>query len=121
MYTTCGYEDSQNHHHHHHTDYAIKLENNIRVNDQYAQQNRDILAKDNNIALNFISSPRSMVRHIYLRELLKSLIVSILSQLLRGRSTYTDLYAEIIHKTGIEAYQINTGKAFHLDAHWSCF
>ncbi|WP_318263291.1 GTP-binding protein [Francisella-like endosymbiont] len=62
----------------------------------------------------------ALVRHLYLRELIKELDSEYPIAVVEG-GQHTDLDAERIRKTGIEAYQINTGKACHLDAHWSCF
>ncbi|MFV9925521.1 MAG: GTP-binding protein [Francisella endosymbiont of Hyalomma scupense] len=72
-----------------------------------------------NIALNFVSSPRSGKTSL-LKRTIKELDSEYPIAVVEG-GQHTDLDAERIRKTGIEAYQINTGKACHLDAHWSCF
>ncbi|ASG67013.1 hydrogenase accessory protein HypB [Francisella halioticida] len=117
MCTTCGCgTDSSHHHHHGHEDDVVKLEKAIlETNDQYAEQNRDVLAKGNNIALNFVSSPGSGKTSL-LERTIKELGSSHPIAVVEG-DQHTDLDAERIRKAGAKAYQINTGKACHLDAH----
>ncbi|AEI36867.1 hydrogenase nickel incorporation protein HypB [Francisella salina] len=117
MCTTCGCgTDSSHHHHHGHEGDAVKLEKAIlEANDQYAEQNRDVLAKGNNIALNFVSSPGSGKTSL-LERTIKELGGSHPIAVVEG-DQHTDLDAERIRKAGAKAYQINTGKACHLDAH----
>lgn len=118
MCTTCGCGTDSNHHHHHHGHEgdAVKLEKAILdANDQYAEQNRDVLAKNNNIALNFVSSPGSGKTSL-LERTIKELGSSHPIAVVEG-DQHTDLDAERIRKAGAKAYQINTGKACHLDAH----
>lgn len=117
MCTTCGCgTDSSHHHHHGHEGDAVKLEKAILdANDQYAKQNREVLAKDNNIALNFVSSPGSGKTSL-LERTIKELGSEYPIAVVEG-DQHTDLDADRIRKAGAQAYQINTGKACHLDAH----
>lgn len=114
MCTTCGCGTHD--HDHHHADDAIKLEKAILdTNDQYAQKNREFLAAGNNIALNFVSSPGSGKTSL-LERTIKELADKYPMAVVEG-DQHTDLDAERIRKAGAVAYQINTGKACHLDAH----
>ena len=121
MCTTCGCQSTQEHkhaphHHHEHEADSIKLEKAIlETNDQYAKQNKATLNKKGTIALNFVSSPGSGKT-----SLLEQTVLSLKDQysvaVVEG-DQQTEIDADRIRNVGAKAYQINTGKACHLDAH----
>jgi len=129
MCTTCGcgnVDHSHAHEHHHHHDHdhhhhdhglshrMLHLEQDILgENAKYAQQNRDFFAAHNIVALNLVSSPGSG-KTTLLESTLQHLDVP--TAVIEG-DQQTDLDAQRIRATGTQAYQINTGKVCHLDAH----
>lgn len=117
MCGTCGCQDAANHaHKHEHTDKTIALEKEImQVNDDYAGKNRQVLKQKNATAINFVSSPGSGKTSL-LEASIKRLIHRYSIKVVEG-DQQTQLDAERIRRAGADAYQINTGKACHLDAH----
>lgn len=122
MCVTCGCGETEHHHHHddHHTHqhhaHTISLEQDIlAVNAQYAEQNRAFLKQHDTIALNFVSSPGSG-KTTLLEKTIQHLTPQVPIAVIEG-DQYTELDAQRIRKAGAQAYQINTGKACHLDAH----
>ncbi len=125
MCTTCGCQadmlhkhDQHDHHHHTHEHEVnrVKLEEAIlATNDQYAKANREYLKRRNAIAFNFVSSPGSGKT-----SLLEKTIARLKGEypivVVEG-DQQTEIDAARIRKAGAHAYQINTGKACHLDAH----
>ncbi|MCF6766989.1 hydrogenase nickel incorporation protein HypB [Thiotrichales bacterium 19S11-10] len=117
MCTTCGCQDTTTHtHQHDHSSDSIRLERAIlETNDRYAQLNRDFIKDKNSILLNFVSSPGSGKTSLLVKTIqdnIQKLPISVIEG-----DQYTELDAERIRKAGADAYQINTGKACHLDAH----
>ncbi|WP_295623672.1 hydrogenase nickel incorporation protein HypB [uncultured Nitrosomonas sp.] len=93
----------------------IKIERDIlERNNQYANENRRFLSKQNILALNLLSSPGSGKTTLLVNTI----------QILRNKlpitviegDQQTDHDAARIRETGISATQINTGKGCHLDA-----
>ncbi|APC97122.1 hydrogenase nickel incorporation protein HypB [Francisella frigiditurris] len=125
MCTTCGcgtndtHHDHDHHHHnhdHHHGHDIAKLEKSILdENDKYAQSNREYLANYNSLAINFVSSPGSGKTSLLEKTIVK-LKDSFPVVVIEG-DQHTQIDADRIRKAGAQAYQINTGKACHLDAH----
>jgi hydrogenase nickel incorporation protein HypB len=130
------HDHDHDHGHHHHdegvTDYGqgpagahapgvsqermVAIERDIlSKNDAYARDNRRALAAKGVFALNFVSSPGSGKTTLLARtiEALKGrLPVSVIEG---DQQTSND--AERIRAAGAPAFQINTGKGCHLDAH----
>ena len=128
MCVTCGCgDDTTNHHHHHNHDHthhhehhqqidAVNLEAEILAeNNQFANQNRLFFKEKNALALNLVSSPGSG-KTTLLEETIKQLNKKHKINVIEG-DQHTELDAERIRKAGANAYQINTGKACHLDGH----
>ena len=116
MCTTCGCGSSQEHGHGHHSHEVDKLEKSILdTNEKYAEVNRKFLAEKSNVSINFVSSPGS--GKTSLLEVTISKLQGIGPVVVVEGDQHTDLDAERIRAAGAAAYQINTGKACHLDAH----
>jgi hydrogenase nickel incorporation protein HypB len=128
MCVTCGCGDDTNtHHHHHNHDHThhhephqhkdvINLEAEILAeNKQFANQNRLFFKSKNALALNLVSSPGSG-KTTLLEETIKQLSKKHKINVIEG-DQHTELDADRIRKAGANAYQINTGKACHLDGH----
>jgi hydrogenase nickel incorporation protein HypB len=116
MCTTCGCGSSQEHGHGHHSHEVDKLEKSILdTNEKYAEVNRKFLAEKSNVSINFVSSPGS--GKTSLLEVTISKLQGIGPVVVVEGDQHTDLDAERIRAAGADAYQINTGKACHLDAH----
>ena len=96
----------------------IKLEMNILdSNQRIANQNRDHFKSHSVCALNLMSSPGAG-KTTLLCATIKKLQLDLPSpqiSVIEG-DQQTDLDAARIRATGIEAYQVNTGKGCHLDA-----
>ncbi|WP_119343084.1 hydrogenase nickel incorporation protein HypB [Facilibium subflavum] len=117
MCITCGCQDHSDHHHDHkQPQQSIRLEQDIlKINNRYAKANRSLLDAKNAVALNFVSSPGSG-KTTLLEKTITGLIAKSLIYVIEG-DQQTDIDANRIRKAGADAYQINTGKACHLDAH----
>ncbi|MHA7776639.1 hydrogenase nickel incorporation protein HypB [Roseibium sp. M-1] len=94
----------------------IRIEADILgKNNDYAAQNREVFAKKGVTALNLVSSPGSG-KTALLVETLKQLRGKVPAAVVEGdQQTSND--ADRIRETGAPAFQINTGKGCHLDAH----
>ncbi|WP_116962970.1 hydrogenase nickel incorporation protein HypB [Fastidiosibacter lacustris] len=120
MCTTCGcqgntYHEHDHHHYEHRID-SIEIEKAIlEVNDYHAKHNREYLDKRNAVALNFVSSPGSGKTSL-LEKTVSALQQKYLVAVVEG-DQHTEIDADRIRKVGGQAYQINTGKTCHLDAH----
>jgi hydrogenase nickel incorporation protein HypB len=128
MCVTCGCGSDNNHshehqhshhhnsdHHHEHT-HVINLEAEILAeNNQFAAQNRAFFKNKKSLALNFVSSPGSG-KTTLLEETIKLLSGEHPIYVVEG-DQHTELDANRIRSAGAEAYQIQTGKACHLDGH----
>lgn len=94
----------------------ISIERDIlSQNDQHARHNRERLARQRVLALNFVSSPGSGKTTLLVRaieDLKRKMPVAVIEG---DQQTSND--AERIRATGAPAVQINTGKGCHLDAH----
>ena len=117
MCTTCGCQNTEAHSHQPaHQSQSIALEKAIlETNDRYADQNRAFLRAKNSVALNFVSSPGSGKTSL-LETTIRRLSSKYKIAVIEG-DQQTRLDAERIEKAGAKAWQINTGKACHLDAH----
>ena len=94
----------------------VKIEQDIlSKNNQYAQNNRKILATKGMLTLNLVSSPGSGKTTLLTRTLteLKDRFPMVVIE----GDQETSIDAERIRATGVKAIQINTGKGCHLDAH----
>lgn len=120
----CGGSDHQHHNHHHHDDHdhhhhnhdVINLEAEILAeNNQYAARNHSFFQDKKSLALNFVSSPGSG-KTTLLEETIKTMSAKHKLYVIEG-DQHTELDAERIRKAGASAYQIQTGKACHLDGH----
>jgi hydrogenase nickel incorporation protein HypB len=129
MCVTCGCSGQTQHHHehnhdahHHHHDHhhehnqLINLETEILAeNNQYANQNRQFFNTKKALALNFVSSPGSG-KTTLLEQTISQLSSSYPIYVVEG-DQHTELDAQRIRQAGAQAYQIQTGKACHLDGH----
>lgn len=119
----CGSNDHQHHHnhdhehdHHHKHNNVINLEAEILAeNNQYAAQNHTFFKSKKSLALNFVSSPGSG-KTTLLEETIKAMSADNKLYVIEG-DQHTELDADRIRKAGAKAYQIQTGKACHLDGH----
>lgn len=122
MCVTCGCGSSQehNHHdhehdHHHHSHDVINLEAEILAeNNKYASSNHKFFQDRKSLALNFVSSPGSGKTSL-LEETIKAMPNDRI-YVVEG-DQHTELDAARIRSAGASAYQIQTGKACHLDGH----
>lgn len=108
------------HHHHQHDEVSaerlIKVEQAILAkNDSYAAKNRQYFQEHDILALNFVSSPGAG-KTTLLVSTINALKQSCPIAVIEG-DQQTELDADRIRATGVNALQINTGKACHLDAH----
>lgn len=124
MCVTCGCgEDTRHDHHHehghdhtHHHDNVISLEADILAeNNRFADQNRMLFKSKHALVLNLVSSPGSG-KTTLLEETIKKLSSEHKISVIEG-DQHTELDATRIRAAGASAYQINTGKACHLDGH----
>jgi len=93
----------------------IKLSQKILAkNDDYASANRKYFKRNNILCINMISSPGSGKTTI-LEQTAKALKKKIKMAVIEG-DLYTDRDAERIRKTGLQAIQIETKGACHLNA-----
>lgn len=128
MCVTCGcggdsnnfHEHQHSHHgehdHHHEHSHVVNLEAEIlSENNRFAFQNRDYFNSLHALALNFVSSPGSG-KTTLLEETIKQLSSFSPIYVIEG-DQHTELDANRIREAGAEAYQIQTGKACHLDGH----
>ncbi|TNF65195.1 MAG: hydrogenase accessory protein HypB [Gammaproteobacteria bacterium] len=124
MCTTCGCQNTEdlleatdaNPHHHAHVHESIELEKAIlETNTHYAQLNRKFIDEKKSVLLNFVSSPGSGKTSLLVQSI-KDLSSQYPISVVEG-DQYTELDADRIRAAGAQAYQINTGKACHLDAH----
>ncbi|MCF6776485.1 hydrogenase nickel incorporation protein HypB [Thiotrichales bacterium 19X7-9] len=124
MCTTCGCQNTEDlleatdasHHHHAHVHESIELEKAIlETNTHYAQLNRKFIDEKKSVLLNFVSSPGSGKTSLLVQSI-KDLSSQYPISVVEG-DQYTELDANRIRAAGAQAYQINTGKACHLDAH----
>lgn len=91
---------------------AIEIEENIlSENDRFAMQNREIFARHRILTLNLVSSPGSGKTTLLARTLTDG---AMKAAVIDG-DQQTDLDAEKIRATGVQAIQINTGMGCHLD------
>ena len=94
----------------------IRIERDVyAANNAHAQQNRQLLAQKQTLALNFVSSPGSGKTTLLIR-LIERLSAQLPIIVIEG-DQQTDADAQRIRATGVPAIQINTGKGCHLDAH----
>lgn len=124
MCVTCGcggdnhhehHSHEQHDHHHQHGD-VINLEKEILAeNNKFANQNRQFFNEKKSLALNFVSSPGSG-KTTLLEETIKRMSANYPLYVVEG-DQHTELDANRIRSAGAEAYQIQTGKACHLDGH----
>lgn len=128
MCVTCGcggdsnnfHEHQHSHHgehdHHHEHSHIVNLEAEIlSENNCFASQNRDYFNSLHALALNFVSSPGSG-KTTLLEETIKQLSSFSPIYVIEG-DQHTELDANRIREAGAKAYQIQTGKACHLDGH----
>ncbi len=109
------HHDHDHDHHHNHLN-IINLETEILAeNNQFARSNRDYFNDKKTLALNLVSSPGSGKTSL-LEETIKQLSSSYPIFVIEG-DQHTELDASRIRSAGAMAYQINTGKACHLDGH----
>jgi len=93
----------------------IEVEQNLLAdNNTYAARNRILFGRRGIFALNLVSSPGSG-KTTLLVQTIKNLGDAFPIAVIEGDQS-TDLDAERIRATGVEALQINTGRACHLDA-----
>ncbi|MDA8231015.1 MAG: hydrogenase nickel incorporation protein HypB [Magnetospirillum sp.] len=128
MCTVCGC-DTPHHHpghdhgHDHHDDHhdhgssrMIQVERDILAhNDGHAARNRAVFAERGILALNLVSSPGSGKTTLLCRTV-EALKARMPVAVIEG-DQQTSFDAERIRATGAPAFQINTGKGCHLDAH----
>jgi len=121
----CGGNDSHSldhhhahdeHDHHHQQNNVINLEQEILAeNNQFANQNSRFFHEHNALALNILSSPGSG-KTTLLEETIKRMSANYPIYVIEG-DQHTELDANRIRSAGAQAYQIQTGKACHLDGH----
>lgn len=95
-----------------HRDLSVDL---LEKNAQYAKGNRTFFKDKRILALNIISSPGSGKTSLLVSTLNR--LKSKIEQLVIEGDQRTELDAQRIRATGTYAYQIQTGKGCHLDAH----
>lgn len=121
MCVTCGCSGDAGHHHEHESDHyhhhdVVNLEAEILAeNNQYAAQNHAFFQNKKSLALNFVSSPGSG-KTTLLEETIKQMSKKHDIYVVEG-DQHTELDANRIRNAGATAYQIQTGKACHLDGH----
>lgn len=91
------------------------LENLLQANDQLAQHNREHFDRHGVLAINLMSAPGSG-KTALLEATIAALKGSCSIAVIEG-DLETENDAERIRKQGVEAIQISTGSACHLDAH----
>ena len=127
MCLTCGCGDKDarvegehkhahdHHHHDHDKSRIVQVEKDLLAkNDHLAHHNRERLIQLNTLALNLVSSPGSGKTTLLTRtatDLIETLPIAVIEG-----DQQTDLDADRIRETGVEAVQVNTGKGCHLDA-----
>ncbi len=110
------HDDSHQQHNHHDTERLVQVEQDIlSKNNRYAEQNRDYFQQHHIFTLNLMSSPGAG-KTTLLVETIKVLQGRIPIAVIEG-DQQTEHDANRIRATGAPAFQINTGKACHLDAH----
>ena len=101
-------------HHDHHD--RIQVEQNLLAkNNQFAAANRDYFLKNKINALNLMSSPGSGKTTLLARTIAE-LKPQVDMAVIVG-DQHTDFDAEKLKSAGAHAFQINTGRICHLDAH----
>lgn len=119
MCVTCGCSGDAGHHHEHKSDHhhdVVNLEAEILAeNNNYATQNHAFFQSKKSLALNFVSSPGSG-KTTLLEETIKQMSPKHNIYVVEG-DQHTELDANRIRNAGAQAYQIQTGKACHLDGH----
>ncbi|MDE8342214.1 MAG: hydrogenase nickel incorporation protein HypB [Acidocella sp.] len=129
----CGEHETLEHDHHddhHHHDHGalhahaadlpvtrmVQIEQNIMAkNQRYADANRQFFAERNLFVVNLVSSPGSGKTSLLVKTV-EALKAQMPVAVIEG-DQQTGLDAERIKATGVPAWQINTGKGCHLDAH----
>ncbi len=120
MCITCGCGGESVHQHHIYQEQKDYLEIDLETavlteNSIFANHNRKIFDSNRVLALNLLSSPGSG-KTTLLEATIKSFSTHCDIYIIEG-DQHTKLDAERINKLGVKAYQINTGKNCHLDAH----
>lgn len=111
-----GLSDHGHAHDHHETERLVKVEQDLlSKNNAYAAQNRAYFQEHDIFALNLVSSPGAGKTTV-LVETIKILKDRFPIAVIEG-DQQTEHDADRIRATGIQALQINTGRACHLDAH----
>lgn len=125
----CGEHETLEHADHHH-DHAtlhahaaglpitrmVQIEQDIMAkNQRYADANRRFFASQNLFVVNLVSSPGSGKTSLLVKTV-EALKAEMPVAVIEG-DQQTGLDAARIHATGVPAWQINTGKGCHLDAH----
>ncbi|HAT8182093.1 TPA: hydrogenase nickel incorporation protein HypB [Legionella pneumophila] len=121
----CSVEDGQmidnEHHTTHHVhsaphEHLVDIEQNILAqNNEFAAHNRDYFLGHKILALNLMSSPGSG-KTTLLSKTISDLGKKIDIAVIVG-DQQTDCDAQMLKSSGADAWQINTGKVCHLDAH----
>jgi hydrogenase nickel incorporation protein HypB len=113
----CGQANQKPRHHHgHETLRLVKVEQDLlSKNNAYAAQNRSYFQQHKIFTLNLVSSPGSG-KTTLLVETIKRLKACFPIAVIEG-DQQTEHDADCIRATGVPAFQINTGRACHLDAH----
>ncbi|NOT12300.1 MAG: hydrogenase nickel incorporation protein HypB [Methylococcaceae bacterium] len=103
-------------HDHHENERLIQVEQNLlNKNNSYAAQNRAYFKQHQIFTLNLVSSPGAG-KTTLLVETIKRLKDRFPITVIEG-DQQTERDADRIRATGVQALQINTGRACHLDAH----
>ena len=93
----------------------VEIEENILArNDHLAAHNREDFRRDGILALNLVSSPGSGKTTLLVRTA-RDLGARVPLSVIEG-DQQTELDAERIRETGLDAVQVNTGRGCHLDA-----
>jgi hydrogenase nickel incorporation protein HypB len=94
----------------------VRIERDIlSKNNDYARENRARLAHTETLALNFVSSPGSGKTSLLVRAISDMKDRFPIAVIEGDQQTSND--ADRIRATGAPAFQLNTGKGCHLDAH----
>lgn len=111
-----NHEHGQIHSHVHNHENEIHLETAIlKENNKFAIKNREFFNQSKTLVVNLLSSPGSG-KTTLLESTIKCLLNDNNIFVIEG-DQHTEIDAERIRKAGAKAYQINTGKACHLDGH----
>lgn len=115
----CGCAEEKHEHHHDHGqehEHLIHIEQDIMAqNRHFALHNQVFLAKKHILAVNLMSSPGSGKTTLLVKTIADLKNEQEMAVLVGDQQTHYD--ADMIESSGGRAFQLNTGRVCHLDAH----